>query len=333
MVRHWVFCIRNESGILTVLHTVLVCRPVCRILILNAHSLNVMNIYNQWFKKPAIWAYTAAILLHLMLLFFGQDLQRVLFAREPIVTPLQPEPVRFEFVDVQDAPSSEVPETPLASHQNQMSRDAQVAPLPEQAVPYFDGVAQNKESFSASSLPQQAESIPTRPADPNETTKQNPTEEGFDFADILKKDPKQVQQAQERAVFGTLGAPKEAVPHQNANTRALERGGLQLSTYAWNYAPYMAYLKRQIDRHIFPPRAFDLGLIDGTTRLKFRIYRDGRLEGPELLEFKGSEMLKNTSLKAVELSAPFKGLPEDFPEEFLEIVGTFEFIVLRGHQQ
>ncbi|MBT4141154.1 MAG: hypothetical protein HOE48_24815 [Candidatus Latescibacteria bacterium] len=245
--------------------------------------------------------------------------------------------MRFEFVDVQDLPASERPETPLASHQNQVAQDLQTKPLPEDHLPNVAGISQNKESFDSPAPSMIGDNGSPHEQNEVKATKEqaeNPQEEdGFDFSDILKQDPKKAQKAQERAVFGRAGAPRKSVPLENSPTSALEHGGLQLSTYAWDFAPYMAYLKRQIDRHIFPPRIFDLGLVDGTTRLKFRIYRDGRLEGPELLDFKGSTMLKDTSLKAIELSAPFRNLPKDFPDDFLEIVGTFQFIVLRDHQQ
>ena len=298
---------------------------------------DMMREFDYWYKKTSVRAYAAAVLLHILLFVFMGHIQDLLLVTPSNLNPPVSEPVRFEFVDVADLPSSKPVETPLASHQNQVARDQHESDLPQSIVPYSEGVAQNKETFE-SSLPTQEMSAQEMaqqkaPETSTERVDQPQMEDGFDFTEVLKQDPEEVKKVQERAVYGRVGAPKESVAHKNITTGALERGGLQLSTYAWNYAPYMAYLKKQIDRHIFPPRAFDLGLIDGTTQLRFRIYRDGRLEGPDLLGFKGSAMLKNTSLKAVELSAPFKGLPKDFPDDFLEITGTFEFIVLGRQQQ
>ena len=152
------------------------------------------------------------------------------------------------------------------------------------------------------------------------------TDNPFSFVEVLQKNPDEARKERERAVLGGEVLPQPRIDMDNRKTRALERGGLQLSTYAWDYAPYMQYLKRHIDRHISPPRAFQLGIIDGTIRVKFRIWRDGRLEGPELIDYEGHNLLRDTSLKAVELSAPFKALPPDFPDEYLEIVGTFEYL-------
>ena len=168
----------------------------------------------------------------------------------------------------------------------------------------------------------------THSADRSSETTDNP----FSFLEVLQKNPDEARKERERAV-PDRELPQSRIDMDNRKTRALERGGLQLSTYAWDYAPYMQYLKRHIDRHIYPPRTFELGIIDGTTRVKFRIWRDGRLEGPELIDYEGHNLLRDTSLKAVELSAPFKALPPDFPDEYLEIVGTFEYLIFRKGQR
>lgn len=297
----------------------------------------MMTTSKNWYNNSSFRAYAAAVLLHVLLFVFWGTLQDALLFSPANTLPPVSDPVRFEFVDVQDLPSEQRPETPFASHQNQVGQDLQTAPLPESLMPHIEGLSQNKESFDAPAPSLDGDNGAPNPQDEikptDEPSDKIQAEDGFDFSEILKQDPKKAQKAQERAVFGRAGAPRKAVPLNQTAGSPLEHGGLQLSTYAWDFAPYMAYLKRQIDRHIFPPRIFDLGLIDGTTRLKFRIYRDGRLEGPELLDFKGSPMLKDTSLKAIELSAPFRDLPKDFPDDYLEIVGTFQFIVLRDHQQ
>lgn len=47
----------------------------------------------------------------------------------------------------------------------------------------------------------------------------------------------------------------------------------------------------------------------------------------EILGSEGSQALIETSKKAVELSAPFWPLPDDFPREFLEVTAKFHYIV------
>jgi outer membrane biosynthesis protein TonB len=120
------------------------------------------------------------------------------------------------------------------------------------------------------------------------------------------------------------------VAHDNPNSRALETGGLSFNTYDWDFAPYMLMLKRRIGNNIFPPMAFThLGLIDGRTLLRFRIYPDGRMTSLNVLRYQGHKTLMETSYNAVDISAPFPPLPEDFPEPYLEVTGTFIYFVRR----
>ena len=274
--------------------------------------------------NPYLWAYTAAILLHILLLLIENPLSAIIVP-QPEKIPVSP-PLTFEFVDVpqnrDDAPPEE---TPLLAERDNISRDQQMDPLPESHLPYSDGISRAKNIATPAQGKSRSE---TQSTDRAPETTDNP----FSFVEVLQKNPEEARKERERAVLGGE-LPQVRIDMDNSKTRALERGGLQLSTYAWDYAPYMQYLKRHIDRHIYPPRAFELGMIDGMTQVKFRIWRDGRLEGPELIDYKGHGLLRDTSLKAVELSAPFKALPPDFPDEYLEIVGTFEYLIFGKGQR
>ena len=100
-----------------------------------------------------------------------------------------------------------------------------------------------------------------------ESQRQEQVEKQRFVADVLQKNLDEARKERERAVLGGEVLPQPRIEMDNRKTRALERGGLQLSTYAWDFAPYLSYLQRHINRHIYPPRAFDLGMIDGTTRM------------------------------------------------------------------
>lgn len=115
---------------------------------------------------------------------------------------------------------------------------------------------------------------------------------------------------------------------ENQQSRAPEIGGFSLNTYEWDFAPYMLWLQKHVQRNIYPPPAFThMGIISGRTMLRFRINRDGTLLGMELLGYDGHKSLMETSVRAVQLSAPFRELPKDFPEEYLEVTGHFEYTV------
>lgn len=116
----------------------------------------------------------------------------------------------------------------------------------------------------------------------------------------------------------------------NTASRAPALGSFSLNTYAWEYAPYLLWLKNQIQRNIHPPPAFThMGIISGRTLLRFRILKDGTLQGLELLGYEGHKSLMETSVRAVQLAAPYRALPANFPENYLEITGQFEYIINR----
>ncbi|MEN8152782.1 MAG: hypothetical protein ABFR75_02070 [Acidobacteriota bacterium] len=121
---------------------------------------------------------------------------------------------------------------------------------------------------------------------------------------------------------------KNDLLYKNILSKVKEVGGFAFNTYNWDFAPYMLDMKRKIQNNIFPPIAFTkLGIIDGETLIRFRIYPDGELKHIELLNFKGHKTLMETSLKAVEISAPFPRLPSDFPRPYLEVTGKFIYFV------
>ena len=113
-------------------------------------------------------------------------------------------------------------------------------------------------------------------------------------------------------------------------SRAPELGNFAINTYAWEYAPYLLWLKQRIEQNIFPPPAFTyMGIISGQTRLRFRIYPDGRMVNLAVLRSVGHKSLMETSVRAVELSVPLKPLPADFPENYLEVTALFEYVIQR----
>jgi outer membrane biosynthesis protein TonB len=118
------------------------------------------------------------------------------------------------------------------------------------------------------------------------------------------------------------------VRYDNRNSRARDTGGMSFNTYDWDFAPYMLALKRKVERNIFPPPAFMyMGLISGETILRFTILPNGEMKNLEVLEYRGHKTLMETSVRAIEISAPFIPLPEDFPEPYLEVTATFNYFV------
>ncbi len=167
-----------------------------------------------------------------------------------------------------------------------------------------------------------------KPEKPKEKTEPEEDKED-DKTDEIKN---VISESEEETFKAERSDPGESIRnrilHNNILARVKELGGFAFNTYDWDFAPYMLELKRLIQGNIFPPIAFSqLGMISGETLLRFRIYPDGKLEALELLNAKGHRSLVDTSLDAVKISAPFPGLPEDFPEPFLEVTGKFIYFV------
>ena len=103
-----------------------------------------------------------------------------------------------------------------------------------------------------------------------------------------------------------------------------------LSSYEWEWAPWVLDLKKKFGQKISPPPVYThLGLVSGVTRVKFVINRDGSLASYTVLSHRGHRVLEETTVEAVEAVFPFKALPTDFPDPKLVLIGNFLYPDLR----
>lgn len=110
-------------------------------------------------------------------------------------------------------------------------------------------------------------------------------------------------------------------------------GDFALSTYAWNWAPYWLAFKRKLMRNWFaPPAYYRLGLIYGYTIVRFRVMRDGQMVDFRVLQHVGHHSLEESSVSAIKSSFPFKPLPEDFPDPYLEVTIKMMYPNLREYR-
>ena len=264
----------------------------------------------------------------------------------------------FVFVETpenaRESPVEQV--TPFISDKNLAASNPQAPENLPMGMPYQQGRSEVPEM-----LPQQTPPTAT-PGSPNEMTRQQQQQqrqegerqpknqeqqkqnESADAAslDALRQlealsrltPPKQEQQALTPAPQlppGESSPPSapSAPRYNNRGERAPVGADFQLSTYNWNWAPYLKELKKRIESNIYPPPAFYMGLVRGRTFLRFKILPDGSMTEFELITYTGHESLMNTSVHAIKASVPFLPLPSDFPEDHLGItVGFFynEFI-------
>jgi len=139
--------------------------------------------------------------------------------------------------------------------------------------------------------------------------------------DEQKKGEKESQQSQQQSQ-SSLGT------NQNFDQKDFsveELGALSLSTYKWEYAPYVNALRRKLYRVWNVPAAFYMGLISGHSIIVFEISRDGKLLNIKLLQHKGHESLEIASMESIKALFPFIPLPESFPEETLIITAKLHY--------
>jgi len=97
-------------------------------------------------------------------------------------------------------------------------------------------------------------------------------------------------------------------------------GDFTLNTYEWNFAPWMHRFATDLRRSWIAPYAYRLGIIDGYTRIRLVVERDGRPSSLEILETEGHDSLHKASAAALRAFAPYAPLPPDFPEDQLVIL-------------
>ncbi|MDE3256635.1 MAG: hypothetical protein OYM47_02235 [Gemmatimonadota bacterium] len=289
----------------------------------------------RFFANRYTLAYGAALAVHLLFFVFYVPLLS-LVPQSRIDPPAhESSPMFFEFVELpHTAPDERPPEsTTLRSDRASRARDRHELELPESHLPYVDGLVQSP-SQPRTGIGREGERGKRGEADADvevdRSLRADAKDEAVstDSAPILKQRNAWSPEPSKSALFGRPDAPG-VIPMKNLQSHALEQGGLQLSTYDWEFAPYLAYLKRHVGDHIHPPAAFtQLGLIQGKTRLRFRIMPDGSLVKLEVVDFEGSPYLRDTSTRAVELSADFRPLPAHFPDDYLEISALFHYLIL-----
>jgi hypothetical protein len=125
-----------------------------------------------------------------------------------------------------------------------------------------------------------------------------------------------------------LSLPEMNPDFKSESSARASVGGFSINTTAWDFAPYLLDLKQRIKQHWIPPLAFTaLGAIHGYTKINFRIYPDGRMEALDVVETRGHESLHRSSMNAIKGAAPFRPLPKDFPEDYLDITFGFYYLL------
>jgi outer membrane biosynthesis protein TonB len=263
--------------------------------------------------RTIYWSVVVSALLHVVVLApFIRDLVPSDFFTvkvDPVVT----EPLEFELVSPPERPT---PSNNVSRYLSTVSSKASdnVDAEEETDLPHSEGV-----------IP-----IPDTPS-------QTDGAEGGGERELppLPEEDVDLGEAFKRSKFITQSSPspEPSLPAENpafrntGSTRA-SVGGISINTTAWDFAPYLLDLKHRIKQHWIPPLAFTaLGAIHGYTKINFRIYPDGSMEALTVVESKGHKSLHKSSENAIKGAAPFRRLPDHFPEDYLDITFGFYYLL------
>jgi len=207
--------------------------------------------------------------------------------------------------------NEEVPkESKLLSDKNSRARNENLTNLNQKNTPFSEGNI-NTPNLSSPMLKDRQFKPISKPFNKNALTGKR-----VDAFDTRKQAEDQHQQPQQASV-----GSNQQMHQQQFSVE--EVGALSLSTYAWEWAPYINKLKRKHASVWYAPPAYSrLGIIHGQTVIVFEIARDGSLVRAEVIDHKGHESLETSSYESIKAIFPFLPLPADFPDETLTITAT-----------
>jgi outer membrane biosynthesis protein TonB len=264
-------------------------------------------------ERTILWAIVISILFHGLFFIPGvSDLFKEMDFEIPDEVPVAP----MEFTLV-SPPENPTPSDNVSKYLSTVSSAASdvvetekktdvphgegEVPIPDTASPQAEGVEGGGQS-----------EIPPLP------------EETEDLGKVLDKARFVEQQSPQRQE--TL--PEQVPDFRNEGSAMASLGGISINTTAWDFAPYLLDLKQRVKQHWIPPLAFTaLGAIHGYTVVLFRIYPDGRMQMLQTVEEEGHDSLHRASVNAIKGAAPFRPLPKDFPEDYLEVRFGFYYLL------
>ncbi|MFC1477238.1 energy transducer TonB [candidate division KSB1 bacterium] len=269
-------------------------------------------------RLPA--AVALSVIVHIVFLLLGHyDIISLKKDVSLAAVPLEEEK-RLVFEIVESNPDAEIaqPEddTPFASDRNSRAQDLNPQINPAAVRAMDEALIESKEITAQSQTAAQQEA--------NKSITQFKQFEPPDLTTGISVVQQKKQQDENQLLQQSAqNENKAAADNKLVSPESL--GSMSLSTYAWNFAPYMLEVKRKIQKNIRPPTTFNMGLIKGTFVLKFIISKSGKVPSIEVLESRGAKPLELTSYNAIQYSGPFKPLPDDFPDDVLVITATFRY--------
>jgi len=295
----------------------------------------------NWKERKALYiTLIISVLLHLLglMLITGYDVFAFGQTKEPELPeplelvfeqPLQPEqplPEKFyEIVENPNATGGEPTQTDKLSTESSLSQSPVIMPGQIREIP---GRETEKKSPAVSQ--ESSEESRERLQEAHEKSIMAYREnKAFSRSALTGQEP-----AQENQESAEESSERGESTYRPEGFEAELVGDFALSTYEWEWAPYWLAFKRKLQRVWYaPPAYYELGLIHGHTILRFKISRNGEISNLEVLRQVGHTSLEQSSVNAIEAVFPFLPLPNNFPDEYLEVTVKMIYPNLREYSR
>ncbi|MBN1164594.1 MAG: energy transducer TonB [Candidatus Krumholzibacteriota bacterium] len=290
-------------------------------------------------------ALAVSLLIHLLILFLYRPLARIRIFPQRAETALarEMEPLVFELVETPDDAVRQRPKSSrFISDKDALARDGYQGKDKEEGEAYSEGSVPYRVFAGPSDPPAVSrDRSPKEPADVSRSGSGDPPREADrgetgDYSESRRREGPSLKLENYLLAQTGLRPPamrrwsSDDIDYDQRRFSAEDLGGISLSTYAWDYAHYIFDMKRKLKSNTYPPGAFTLlGMISGETVLSFKVLADGTVADIKVIDYKGDRSLMETSVDAVRISSPFRPLPSDFPDEYLELKWTFIYVVYR----
>ena len=276
-----------------------------------------------------------SVIIHLIILAVYRPLSKIdIFPDSEPEAPLAA-PIIFDLVETPDDAIRQVPEEAnLVSDKNALARDEHQGEI-EDGEAYSEGEVPHRvfagdpdaggrqQAMARSEQDQQEDDAESEPWDPVLDWAGSL----FDSQERYTKDTRDGESAMRQPVVGPPSPMRrftDDLDYDQRRTGTERQGSITLNTYEWDYASYILHMKKKLKSNIYPPAIFTyMGGISGETTVTFRVWPDGKMTDLIVLGYNGHRSLMETSVTAVEKSSPFRPLPGDFPEDYLELTWTF----------
>jgi TonB family protein len=279
-------------------------------------------IKNDNSRKVRTAALLLSVLLHLLLLIliaFHAPLKQIELAESTPLSQSEPQEKRltFELVETPETVPQELPsaKTDLASDRSARARDDNTDSEKPEGLPWAEGIVE------ARNYPRLPEPAAEALQEKQEQTQNGPDQNDESFmADLIRKQEAALQ-----------NKPLEPEPSfKNLDTSAPDLGGFSFNTYNWDFAPYLLSMKRRIRSNMHLPYAFThLGAISGKIMVHFTVQPSGEVSALQILNSDAHYSLEQSSVNAIRNSSAFLPLPDDFPEDRLEVTAQFSFSIIK----